>query len=270
MLQKLYGIITYIAQKISKDHITIYSAQASFYLIISVFPFLMLLFSLAGFLIPVSKDVIITSVQGFMPELVKPAISTLADELFAKSISAVSFSAIVSLWTASKGIRSVERGIKRVYKTPKRHSFIGAYIESVIYTVMLIVVLMLTLILQVFGNTLLDLFGKFIHFPASQLVFFKGFLIFVIISLVSAFLYYIFDRRRKKFKEHIIGALFSGLGWIIFSNLFSLYIDNFENYSYIYGSLTAIVLLMLWVYFCMIILLLGAEINNIIYTSNKK
>ncbi|HIU47977.1 MAG TPA: YihY/virulence factor BrkB family protein, partial [Candidatus Avimonoglobus intestinipullorum] len=84
--------------------------------------------------------------------------------------------------------------------------------------------------------------------------------------------YKTFSGKKMPYKRHLPGAVFTTAGWMVFSFLFSIYIENFANYSYIYGSLTAIVLMMLWLYSCMIILLFGAELNmlNQIYKERKQ
>ena len=265
---KLYKRIEKIIAEIFADQITVYSAQASFYLIISAFPFVMLLISLIGYFMPIPKQSIIASVEAFLPDTVKPALSVVADELFGKSIRVVSVTAITALWTASRGIAAVERGIRKVYKTPDRTIFIAEYAASIVYTVIFIAIILLTLVLQVFGNVIVDFAEKYIVFNGTEIVLIKGVLFFIMMCFVFQLMYYIFDRRRIKIKFHLPGAAFSAAGWMIFSNIFSIYIDNFANYSYIYGSLTAVVLMMLWLYFCVMILLLGAEINSCIY--NKK
>ena len=261
-MNKLYNRIKEIASEIKSHQITVYAAQASFYLIISVFPFIMLLLSLVGYFVVIPKQTIVELLKGIFPDAVSPVISVITDELFGKSIQVVSVSAIMALWSASRGFAALERGIRHVYNTPRRKIFAADYASSVMYTLIFIVVIVLTLILQVFGNVLIGMVERYIVFNQTEIVFIKGVLFFVLMCLVFQFMYYIFDRRRKKLKKHLPGAVFSTAGWMIFSNLFSIYIDNFADYSYIYGSLAAVVLLMLWLYFCVMILLLGAELNN--------
>lgn len=261
---KIYKQIEKTVGEIMEDKITVYSAQASFYLIISAFPFIMLLLSLAGYFIPIPKQTIIASIQSFLPDAVKSTVEVLADELFDKSIQVISLTAITTLWSASRGIAAVERGIRKVYKTPERRIFIADYAASIIYTILFIVIIILTLLLQVFGNVIIGFAERYIVFNPTEIVLIKGVLFFILMCISFQLMYYIFGRRKIKLKNHLPGAAFSAIGWMIFSNLFSVYIDNFANYSYIYGSLTAVVLMMLWLYFCVMILLLGAELNSYI------
>ncbi len=89
----------------------------------------------------------------------------------------------------------------------------------------------------------------------------RSFLALVVLVTVFAGLYTVVPVRRHSLKSQLPGAMFSTLGWIVFSGLFSIYFNNFSNYSYMYGSLTAVVVLMLWLYICICILLIGAELN---------
>ncbi len=251
------------------DEITVYSAQASFYIIISVFPFVMLLMSLVGFIVPISSETVVDWINTICPEAIKPTIIALADELFAKSISIISVTALTAMWSASRGIAALERGVKRVYKTKKGSNFIMDGLMSILYTFMFMALIFATLILQVFGNLIGELIYKYIHFSLTDTILIKGIFSFSLMTLVFQSMYYFFNKRQSRFNKNLVGAAFSSIGWILFSNIYSIYIENIANYSYIYGSLTAIVLLMLWLYFCVIIFLIGAEINKLVYQSRK-
>lgn len=251
-----------LIKKIMGDKITLYSAQASFYIIISVFPFIMLLMSVMGYFVNIPEQAILRNVEAFLPDAVIPAVSEMANELFGKSIKVASVTAIVALWSASRGIAAVERGIREVYSTPSRRIFIADYAASIVYTLIFMATVFLTLAIQVFGNVIISFAEKYIVFTSTEIILIKGVLFFTLMCLIFQLMYYLFDSRRKHFGFHLPGAAFSAVGWMVFSNIYSLYIDNFANYSFIYGSLTAVVLLMLWLYFCVMILLLGAEINE--------
>lgn len=264
-MKKFIRFLVRLIRRIFADEITVYSAQASFYIIISAFPFIMLLMSLIGFIIPISSQSVIDWINAIFPDAIKPTIITLADEIFTKSVSLVSVSALTALWSASRGIAALERGVKRVYRTKRNPNLIADGFMSIIYTFMFIALIFATLILQVFGNLIRDIMIKYIHFSLTDMVLIKGVFSFAFMTLIFQLMYYFFNKRQSKFNKTLPGAAFSALGWIIFSNIYSVYIENIANYSYIYGSLTAVVLLMLWLYFCVVIFLIGAEINNLIY-----
>jgi membrane protein len=111
------------------------------------------------------------------------------------------------------------------------------------------------------------------HFPilgeiTRYVISFRTMLLFIL-TLCFAMLYTYVPEKKQQFLKQVPGAIFSTLGWIGFSFAFSIYFSNFSNYSVMYGSLTAIVLLMLWLYSCISILFFGAEINYY-YSENWK
>ncbi|MDY3927957.1 MAG: YihY/virulence factor BrkB family protein [Clostridia bacterium] len=269
-MTSIYKNAVKLIKDIADDELTVYAAQASYYIIISAFPFAMLLLSLVGFIMPEQKQTVIGTIQAIVPNMLRPTVTVLADELFEKSISLLSLTALTSLWTASRGIAAVQRGIKQVYCTPNDKNFFVATFFSIIYTVIFIGILIFTLILQVFGNTVIGIASNYVKFNNNWILLTRGLLFFIITSLVFQLMYHFFSKRKYPFFFHFPGAVVSSVFWMVFSKIYSVYIDNFANYSYIYGSLTAVVLLMLWLFFCVIILLSGAELNRFIIKLKKR
>lgn len=269
-MKKLYNNIKLLINRIFDDEITVYSAQASFYIVISTFPFVMLLMSLIGFITPISVDSVINWINGLFPVAIRSTVISLASEVFEKSVSLISVSALTALWSASRGIASLERGVKRVYRTKPSKNPFANILMSIIYTFIFMALIFATLILQVFGNILTQWLNNYIHFSTTDVLLIRGVFSFALMTLFFQLMYYFFNNRQAKFNKNLPGAAFCAAGWIIFSNLYSIYIDNFANYSYIYGSLTAVVLLMLWLYFCVNIFLIGAELNKLIYKNMTK
>ena len=247
------------------DDLPVYSAQASYYLIISVFPFMMLFLSLVGFIFPLERESVRIAIQSIVPETFWNMLGVLIDELFEKSVHIVSLTALTALWTSSRGFAAVERGVRRIYATPQSKNFLYTVLPSLIYTVTFMVILILTLGLQVFGNTIINFFKKTTGISLSDIVFIKSVLMFAILCIIFQLMYYFFGRRLTPFAKHLPGAVFSAAGWLAFAKLFSIYVNNYAHYSYIYGSITMIVLLMLWLFCCVMIILLGAELNRFIF-----
>ena len=267
---KIYNLIRAIA----RDNVYMYSAQASFYIIISSIPFIMMLLSLAKFILPLSESDIVIIASSFLPEIILPSFENIIHEIFYKvSGSVISISAVSSIWTASRGIQAIERGTRSVYHSPRRRTVFLDIFASFLYTFLFIIIMILYLTIFVFGNSIinfLDLQSSVWHYIFSRTGWLKWvFFLFLLIFSFSV-LYMAFSGKRLHLKHHIHGAIFTTFAWLLFSVLFSYYIENFANYSYIYGSLAAIVLIMLWIYSCMIIFLVGGEINMAILVSREK
>lgn len=267
-MKKIFDSVKFIADTIQKDKVTIYSAQASFFIIISSVPFIMLLFIFAGNLMTATKDDIMLLFTA-LPKSVYSFVSFILDEILNKDIvPSISFSAVtlsvMLLWTSSRSVLALGMGLNHVYHSESKRGVILSNIYALIYTVALLVIIILSLVLIVFGNTIGNMLAA--AFPTAAkivdtILSARAIVSIVILTVVFSFMYTFMPSRKLKFFKQLPGALFAASGWIIFSLLFSIYIDNFSNKSYIYGSLTAIIIMMLWIYFCMIILFIGGEIN---------
>lgn len=262
-----YGVKR-ISKRFASDNLTAYAAQSAFFVFISIFPFLMLFLNILKY-IPIFTE---ESFDSHAIDFLSPQISELLKGIIAEaqdygSGALISITTAAALWACSKGVLGIIYGLNSIYKTTEKRGYIQLRIVSVIYTVGLIAALAVVLILMVFGNKILDFI--LMEFPvmnnfANAIRVIRWLVTFGILILFFLFLYTIIPERKTKFKNELPGAVVSAVGWIGFSVLYSFYIDNFGNQSKVYGSLTAVVLFLLWMYTCMIILFVGAEINDIL------
>lgn len=264
MIQLLLFVIR-LKEKYAEDEISVYAAQASFFILLSAFPFIMVLLTVIQMIPAVSKADLMASILSIMPEMLKSTAISVIDDLFTKSPGKIlSITALLALWSASKGMLSMNRGFNRVYHCKGRRGYLTSRIICTGYTVLFVAACVMSLTLLVFGTTLQNLIlwlipvlGRFTFY----LISFRALLSLAILTVIFAGLYTFIPDKKRRVRFQLPGAVFSTLCWIGFSYAFSIYFNHFSNYSYMYGSLTAIVLLMLWLYFCICILFLGAEIN---------
>lgn len=262
-----YGIKR-VSKRFDTDNLTAYAAQSAFFIFISIFPFLMLFLNFLKY-IPIFSD---ESFDSGALDFLSPQIGELLKGIIAEaqdygSGALISITTVAALWACSKGVLGIIYGLNSIYKTTEKRGYIQLRIVSIIYTVGLIAALAVVLILMVFGNKILDFI--LVEFPvmnsfANAVRVIRWLVTFGILILFFLFLYTIIPERKTKFKNELPGAVVSAVGWIGFSALYSFYIDNFGNQSKVYGSLTAIILFLLWMYTCMIILFVGAEINDML------
>ena len=253
-----------ISKRFENDNLTAYAAQAAFFIFISIFPFLMLLLSLLKYIPIFSSE----NIENWTSDFLSPMIGELLKSIFAEageysSGAIISITTIAALWACSKGVLGIIYGLNSIYKTTENRGYIRLRITAIIYTLGLIVALIVVLILMVFGNRILALLPV-IESVVSSLRIVRWLIAFGFLILFFMFLYTIIPDRKTKLKNELPGAVISAVGWIGFSVLYSFYIDNFGNQSKLYGSLTAIILFLLWIYTCMIILFVGAELNDIL------
>jgi membrane protein len=266
-LISLIKIIRAFNRKIRDDYVSAFSAQAAFFVIISFFPFLMLLLTLIQYLSITESSMLIIMTQIF-PSSINSLIVRIIDEVYDKaSGTIVSITAITTLWSASRGILAIVKGLNSVYAIRETRSNLKLRLISSLYTFIFAIMMIATLLILVFGNRLYFwIQSKIPLFSDLALVIISIRTIAGLLILTLFFLclfIFIPNRKTKLFKE-LPGAMVSAAGWMGFSYLYSFYIDNMSNYSNTYGSLTAIVLFMLWFYFCMYILFIGGEINVVL------
>jgi membrane protein len=174
----------------------------------------------------------------------------------------------LAIWSASKGILALIQGFSNINHVQENRNYFLLRLIASCYTIAFVLVIVLTLTLMVFGNSLLGFIN--VHVPllfdaASWLISTRILYIPVIMTMIFLFIYRLVPNGRKALLSYLPGAIFSSVGWLGFSYLFSYYVDHFANRSYSYGSLAVIVFLMLWLYICMYIIFIGAEINNYFY-----
>ncbi len=273
-MKKVINPIFRFIKMLNSDNIFVYAAQASFFIIISAIPLSMLFLSLLRYLLPVSGEEILLLSRNVFPEFLLPITQAILKEVLEKaSLPLISATALSALWTASRGVLAIERGVRNVFGLTASRNFIKNAAFGMAYTIIFILIMAVILVFFAFGAAI-------IRFSAtdSGVIFtlferrspLKWGLAILVLSFIFSLIYTAFSERKIKFLSQAPGAFFTTSGWLIFSVLYSFYIDSFANYSYVYGSLTAVILMMLWIYFCMIIFLTGAEVNKVIFRRKKR
>ncbi|QHQ61156.1 YihY family inner membrane protein [Anaerocolumna sedimenticola] len=263
----IYKIIRAFNRKVRDDFITAFSAQAAFFVMISFFPFIMLLLTLLQYL-PITESVLMSTLTQIFPNSVTSLIISIISEIYDKaSGTIISITAISALWSASRGILAIIKGLNSVYAIRETRSYLKLRLISVIYTFIFAVMMMVTLVILVFGNRLyiwIESKIPILRDLALVIISIRTIAGLFILTLFFLLIYTVIPNRSTKVYKELPGAVLSAAGWMGFSYLYSFYIDNMSNYSRMYGSLTAIVLFMLWFYFCMHILFIGGEINVVL------
>lgn len=269
MMKKIATNFKKLIASTERDRVLLYSAQASYFVIVSIIPFICLLISVVSFFIP--EDIYRIFEAYELPVEIEGFVRAVIDQLFAtQKVSLLSISAVVALWTASRGTDSIRVGLERVYHERRSKGFFKQQVKSLVSTIILILVLLLNMVFSIFGAVIAEMLNAqllydiivYLSIPILFLVMCSGF------TLLYAFVGRIGKAKwTERMVQHLPGAIFTTVCWMLFSYGFALYIHYFPMASAIYGSLTAVCLLMLWVYVSVIILLLGAEVNKLILRS---
>lgn len=269
VIGKVYGII----QSIGALKIPVYAANACYFIVLSVFPTLVLLLGLLRYT-GIAVDTLTALLEGIIPEALMPGAKRLIISTYANTSGAVvSLSAFTALWSASRGIHGLLTALNNIYDVQENRGYFYTRGVSVLYTFLFLLVLLLTLVLHVFGTTLLQylpLSGSPFLVFLWEMVDFRFFLLLFLQTALFTAMFMALPNRRNRFMDSLPGALLASCGWLTFSNLYSIYVEHFSRYANIYGSVYAVALSMLWLYFCICIVFYGGALNHFLISRRKK
>lgn len=266
---KLYDKFKPLAREIVAAQVGVYAANASFFVLLSLFPAMMLLIGLLQYT-PLTPTDLQKALSGFVPTALSPLLDYMTQELFAmNSIGLLSFSAVFAVWSSSRGVFSLMRGINKVYHVQETRSYIALRLRSAIDTVLLLLALIATLILHLFGRELSDQLNEKGLYFISPLFQVNHIFIFLVLTALFTLFYARLPNKKQQLADALPGAAATALGWIIFSALFTFYASKSGDYSIYYGSLSVIALTMLWLYVCMCIFFYGGMLNYFLSKRKK-
>ncbi len=262
-LKKWIHAVRAILQHMTQDHVGAYAAQMAYFFIMSFIPLLLFLTTIVRYT-PLTYDVMREAICTVIPDNIQPLVLEVVWEVYQRSDAILPVSVLMSLWSAGKIAQSMMNGLNVIYHVKETRNWLLNRIISVFYIVLFVGALVATLLLLVLGDliqatvsTYIPILGKLIGEilgARNQLMFFMLFIVFLVI-------YRFIPNRKTTIRSQIPGAVFAAVAWAAFSYFFSIYFTIFPNISNIYGSLTAVILVMLWLYVCMNLLLYGAELN---------
>jgi len=261
--------------RIWQDRVSVYAAQASFFTIISSVPLISLLANIVRLIWPTSaeREKVIDFFSGTVPESILELAVHLFDEVAAApAVPVLSISAVFIWWSAAKGVGAIREGVQTVYEAPRMQGYFRKMFHSIAYTLVFVVLILTVIGILLSGEFLLTLLQT--HLPhlavrLDRLLLFKTPFFLVLLSQVFTILYTAVSRRSNmvshRFRDHLPGGIFAAVGWLVYSWAYSWYMNHRGLPYLLYGNLTALCLILLWLYFCMIILLCGAEINKMFF-----
>ncbi len=261
----LIGKTVHMARAVAALRIPLYAANACFFLVMAVFPALLLLLGLLRYT-PLEVERLGEMLSGILPD----ALLEGAEELILMTYdntsgAALGLSAVTALWSASRGMYGVLTGLNGVYGVEENRGYLRTRLISVVYTFVFLLILLLTLALHVFGTRLFLLLQRQRH-PAwqmlMQLVDLRFFFLLLLQTAIFTLMFMALPNGHNRFWDSLPGALLAASGWQIFSDLYSVYVEHFAHLSNVYGSVYAVALSMLWLYCCMAIVFYGGALNR--------
>ena len=255
-------------EEFAQLQIPVYAANACYFLSISIFPALLLILASLRYTALSAVD-LIRLLEGILPgALMGAAESLIVSTYYNSSAGLVGVSALAALWSASRGIHGLLAGLNRIYGVREDRGWLYTRLICVGYTFVFLLLVLLTLVFQVFGQALADRLwlGRLL----SELIDWRSVWLLLAQVLIFNLIYMVLPNRRSRFWVNLPGAAVAALGWQLFSRGFSLYVERmFSRYTNIYGSVYTVALGLLWIYWCMCILLFGGLVNRILQNTKS-
>lgn len=267
-MKKIIEKFNLFMDEINKKYIDEHAAACSYYTILSFIPLIILILTLGQYY-GINEEIYILVLEGIVPsDILNEAVISIVKETFSKSISTITISAMFTFWSAGKGLFALCKGLNVVYEVKvENKNYIWFRIRALISTFIFIIAIVITLLLLVFGNAIntflqqrFNMYSTLINLLLKSKILISIIALSIILTLVYRFI----PKHNYKTKNQIPGALFAAVACNVVSIFYSIYVQVFKGFSLMYGSLTTIVLAMMWVYACMYSILLGAIINKII------
>ena len=256
------------------------AAEMGFMLVIGIFPFMLFLMAVFGWLGHKSMmDPILMFLNNFMPaqaiELIKSVLNEVMIFQNADIMAIIGF--CVTLFLSTNAIAVVLKGLNRAYKVEETRNFVYTRILSLLMVFVDTMVLFLSINLIIFGKVIITMLVDTLHIsiPTATLILTMRWPVAFAALFLMAFLsYYVLPnlhgKESFKMKSAIPGTCFFCVFWLIGSGGFSIYVNNLNTYNMVYGTIGAFAVLMVWLYYTSLLILIGGEINSQVYNRLEK
>ena len=267
---KFSNVITSTVKSFLENDVMVYAGASTLKILTAIFPMIMLAIAVVTWLPGYSPEDLSEIIFKVLPDLpeVKSLFSNVLTNLRAQSSGLLaSFAALTTLWSASAGISSVQKGLKKVM--PPEGKGLNAKLVALLFTLGLIVMIPVVLFFKVFSGSLAGhienaagMYGaaKIIE-KIIKIIHNLGFITPVLGFLATLLIYRFLPGGKRKWRDQIPGAIFTAIAWFLFTQLFSVFMPLFWKSS-VYGSLASLFMTILWLQICIMILFIGGALNQ--------
>ena len=272
MKTKMKSIIRFFrvfSKETAHENIRTHASSAAFFIFLSLIPFLLLLILMIPFT-PLTKADLLAAIVYFLPNAIDGYAINILDQLYQNSLTLLSVSAIAAIWSSAQGFLSLTNGLNAIYHVKEDRNYFLLRFRAACYTVIFMLLLLVSVMLACFGRSIQNILEEYLpRVPKSitMILDCRILLSALILVFLFTFLYTYLPNRKQKVKYQLPGAIISSFGWSGFSWIFSFYTSKIHKFD-MYGSLSTIIILLLWLYICMYILFICAKFN--VYLERNK
>ena len=262
-LNKIYKWIKSFTDGFADRYLVTFAASGAFFMFLSLFPIATLAVSILPYT-NLTEASLLSFLGEVLPKTVMSLLQTVVTYVYDKSITTLSISILVILWSSGQAFSELIKGMMVVCDSPVKVSFLRRRLRAVLFTLVFLLSMLLTLSILIFGRKLAGLI--IVSFPQTaslmkHLIRLRFLVMAAYLLLMFLMMYKSIPGLKFRFREVFAGAAFATVAWIAFSALFSVYVTSIGNFT-IYGSLATMVITMLWLYYCHYIILIGAYLSS--------
>ena len=277
MKNKYSHLLINLIRSIIKNDFFGMAAEMGFMLVVGIFPFMLFLMAVFGWMGNQSyMDPILRVLSNIMPaqamELLKTVLNQTMIFNHGKLLAIIGIT--VSLVLSTNGVAVILKGLNRAYKVEETRSFVYTRILSFLMVWVNILILFLAINIIIFGKVIIVFLVEHFSLPTSTaitILTLRWPVAFLALYLLAFLSYYILPDLRGnesfKRKSALPGTAFFTVFWLVGSWGFSLYVNNLGTYNIVFGTIGAFFILMVWLYYTSIVLLIGGEINSQVYNN---
>ena len=257
--------LTHILRRFFAHDVGRQGAALAYYLLFTLFPFLIFLSSLLGLL-----DLDISGIMGSLSPLLPASVLELIETYLTyvartSSPAMLWFGLVFTIWFPMRAADCLMHAVRRAYRLSRPKNQLAYNFKVLLYTVFLLMTIALSLALATVGGRVLRSVGWLLELPEPFIELWSDlrFLVLgvLVVGAVGA-LYAMAQDQRRRAGEIVPGVIAALTGWMIISAAYAYYVENFANYSVIYGTLGTVIVLMMWLNLSAVMLIMGAEVNG--------
>lgn len=266
-MQRIILFVKQLFERITYADVFGLAAQVSYFLLLSLFPFLLFLATLVGYF-PIDEEAFMSFIESYAPDEIVAMIQVNISQLLnGTNGGLLSIGVVGTLWSASNGVNAITKAFNKAYAVEESRSFIVARLISMVLTVSMIGVIGIAFLLPIFGEMIGTYVFSFIGLSDTFIEVWntlRWVISSVVFFLVLLTLYVLAPNLKVRIRNAMYGALFATIGWQSITIGFSYYVNNLTDYSATYGGLGAVIMLMFWFYISSIVIITGGVINAVI------
>ena len=267
-LRDIYDAVDDFSKGMGRRRITTYSAACAYYLFMSLIPMIMLLVSIIQYT-PLTQEMILEAISDYVPDSLYEIISSIISSIYSGGRVALTVSILLTIWSAAASMKALMRGMDSMYDAERHEDFFVFSLRACFYMVVLVLVLLLSFFVMVYGGEILQLLydtlphGGTLDKLFGTVRYLRYVVVIAVLALVFSFTYWRMPARRLRYKAQWPGAIFCAVCGSVFSVVFSVYVSVSNRFG-AYGLIGTVIVAMIWLYYCFYFLLLGGYINHYI------